>query len=354
MRARRSLNTFNLAFIDTMASGLGAVILLFMIIHHATEVRASQRNRAIAEQVSQIETEVLKKRQANKELAAALDATARRLRAARAQAEAMAQQLVADIRATGSGDEDRLAQLQQELRSTQAKIDALRAQQREEGASVRARAGEGRRQYLVGIRVRGNRVLILVDASASMLDETVVGVLRRRNMSEDEQRAAPKWRWAVDAADWLSTQLPATSQFQIYVFNTSAHAVLAGTDGQWLPVGDGSKPGEAIAALRDSVPGQGTSLRNAFAEIARLSPRPDNIYIITDGLPTIGSKPTTGTIGSGERLSLFFQAIRELPSGIPVHTILLPMEGDPEAANAWWQLAYASHGSLLTPSRDWP
>jgi len=30
------------------------------------------------------------------------------------------------------------------------------------------------------------------------------------------------------------------------------------------------------------------------------------------------------------------------------------MEGDPLAASAYWQLALASRGSLISPSRDWP
>src|SRR3546814_4590621 len=56
------------------------------------------------------------------------------------------------------------------------------------------RAGEGTRQYLAGMQVKGKRVLILMDTSASMLDETVVGVIRRRNMDIATQRASPKWR----------------------------------------------------------------------------------------------------------------------------------------------------------------
>ena len=33
--------------------------------------------------------------------------------------------------------------------------------------------GEGKRQYLTGLKLGGDRTLILVDASASMLDETM-------------------------------------------------------------------------------------------------------------------------------------------------------------------------------------
>ena len=44
----------------------------------------------------------------------------------------------------------------------------------------------------------------------------------------------------------------------------------------------------------------------------------------------------------------------ELPGGIPVNTILFPMEGDPAAALAFWQLTTKSRGSMISPSRDWP
>jgi hypothetical protein len=46
--------------------------------------------------------------------------------------------------------------------------------------------------------------------------------------------------------------------------------------------------------------------------------------------------------------------VRQLPGKVPVNIILAPMEGDPMAAAEFWQLAMATRGSLLMPSRDWP
>ena len=43
-----------------------------------------------------------------------------------------------------------------------------------------------------------------------------------------------------------------------------------------------------------------------------------------------------------------------LPAGIPVNTLLLPMEGDAYAAAAFWRLAVDTGGSFITPARDWP
>ena len=53
-------------------------------------------------------------------------------------------------------------------------------------------------------------------------------------------------------------------------------------------------------------------------------------------------------------MKYYNQAIDRLPNGIPVNVILAPMEGDPFAASAFWQLAQATRGAFLAPSRDWP
>ena len=95
-----------------------------------------------------------------------------------------------------------LADADKETLSRREAIERLKAdlksleegKRRLEGASQRYRArparacaassAPGDRQYLTGLRVGGERILLLVDVSASMLDETVVNVLRMRNMSE--------------------------------------------------------------------------------------------------------------------------------------------------------------------------
>ena len=108
-------------------------------------------------------------------------------------------------------------------------------------------------------------------------------------------------------------------------------------------------------ALRQLAPEGGTSLYHAFSAAKALNPPPDNILLITDGLPTQGrSKPVATTVTADKRLDHFEQAVKLLDGKIPVNTILLPMEGDAWAAAAFWQLAINSEGSFMTPSRDWP
>jgi len=110
-----------------------------------------------------------------------------------------------------------------------------------------------------------------------------------------------------------------------------------------------------IDRLQKLVPAEGTSLANAFEVASRMTPPPDNIYLITDGLPTQGAAPGGSARVSGrDRQKLFNQALDKLPRGIPVNVILAPMEGDPMAASALWQLAVSTRGSFLAPARDWP
>ena len=77
--------------------------------------------------------------------------------------------------------------------------------------------------------------------------------------------------------------------------------------------------------------------------------------LLTDSLPTMGAgKSWRGKVSGKRRIAYFNDAIRRLPSGIPLNIILYPMEGDPLAAVFFWRLAAITKGSFFCPSRDWP
>ena len=83
--------------------------------------------------------------------------------------------------------------------------------------------------------------------------------------------------------------------------------------------------------------------------------KPDNLFLLTDGLPTQGKDPPGSAMVSGEqRRRNFLSAVEQIPVGIPFNVVLYPMEGDPEAAAMFWQLAMATQGAFIAPSRDWP
>ena len=93
----------------------------------------------------------------------------------------------------------------------------------------------------------------------------------------------------------------------------------------------------------------------AFAVASSLSPRPDNIILLVDGMPTMDSESTDKrVVGAVERGNIFRRAVRELPGGVPINVMLFPMEGDFDAPISFWSLALTTRGSFLTVSRDWP
>jgi hypothetical protein len=220
-------------------------------------------------------------------------------------------------------------------------------------ASFRDNGGD--RRYLTGVRLHGQRVLILVDVSASMLHEDLASILRLRNATDDEKRAASKWRRVIDTVSWLTTQIPPGSEFQIYTFNTGAQPLLPDLAGKWIDGGDAPTLVRELANLQTIVPAGGTSLYNAFAAARTISPGPDQIVLITDGLPTQGHTAAPRKyVDADARMRLFDEALGQLPHAVPVDSILLPMNGDLQAAHRFWNLARETHGTLLMPSKDWP
>jgi len=138
-------------------------------------------------------------------------------------------------------------------------------------------------------------------------------------------------------------------------FSNDVEPVLEGTDNRWLEVADRDQLNAAIENTKTIVPNNGTNLERVFRMAAQMTPPPDNIFLITDGLPTLsGDGNGSGLVTPGRRMELFEDAVEQLPEGIPVNIILMPLEGDPSAAAAYWQLAQFSQGSFLTPSKDWP
>jgi hypothetical protein len=363
MRRRRT-EVFGLSFLDCICCGFGATVLIYMILNSGQDRRAQDVLGPLRAETNRLEEQVLEG-QAN---LVELRNTLERIRQEEAVARGLSTRLIEVVRQSreelATFERETIAQrehvnkLQADLRSLEEGSKRLSggAQSREvPGDKVRAFVGDGDRQYLTGLKVGGQRILLLVDASASMLADNVVNAVRRRLLPEADRVRADKWRRAVRAADWLTTQLPRDASFQIYVFDTEVRPLLPGTEGTWLPARDRKSLESAVLRLRGTAPQGGTSLEAAFAAASALRPHPDNILLFTDGLPTQGRTPPRGrTISGKDRLKLFARAVEALPPGVPVNTLLFPMEGDPMAAPAFWKLAVATRGSLLTPSRDWP
>ena len=362
--ARRKVSPFSLSFLDIMFCGFGAVVLLVLVLNHDTVKSRKEVFTDLRAEAVRLEKEVLIGERNLVEARNSLQATEAEIVLMQGQSERVidtTRELEIEI-ATMSNETlasvEHVNQLTTDLKTLdeeQKRLGAAVEADREAGEKIREFKGEGDRQYLTGLKMGGKRVLILVDASASMLDETIINVIRRRNLDAASRISAPKWQRTLKTTQWLVSNLPNNTKFQIYRFNTRAKATLSGSDGTWLDTSKREDVEGAVNALLTVAPEGGTSLYHAFSAAKELSPQPDNILLVTDGLPTQGrAKPKSTTVSADKRLDHFEQAARVLDGKIPVNTILMPMEGDAWAAAAFWALAINSEGSFMTPSRDWP
>ncbi len=362
-RRRRSSELFSMSFLDCMCCGFGAVILFFMIINSHSDLTTDQ-SMALQAETNKLEIEVLEGR---KNLALARTSI-QKLETEEEEAKdqiSIIKALIAELQAElAKYDKDTLAKiediekLQSDIKSLEEEVRRLMAAKKDQdalGEQIRSFKGDGDRQYLTGLKLGGERTLILVDRSASMLHETIINIIRRKNLPESEQLLSRKWRQVVASVDWLSTQFKAESQYQIYMFNNTAEPVIKGTEGLWLTAGDGNQLDEARQRLRRTVPKNGTNMHAAFQVIRDMNPRPDNVIILVDSMPTMDAPTSSKTvIGGGERLNLFSSAVDLIPTGIPINIMLYPMEGDSQASVSFWALALRTRGSFISVSRDWP
>ena len=361
---RKRLNVFSLSFLDIITCGLGAIILLFVLVNAKSAAQRDTVSSDLRAETNRMENQVLEGKKNLIQIRNVLEETRVELTKTQGLSRRLIELITKKEIELADSDKDTLAtkthvnRLKADLKSLEEDVKRLRAGAKAQdalGTKLRPFPGHGDRQYLTDLKMGGRRIMILVDSSASMLADTVVGVIRQRNRRVKERLKSRKWQQAVKTIDWLMSQLPATSKFQVYTFNETAGPLIGNSGGTWLNAGDVDKLNQTVASIHKLVPQKGTSLLNAFKAIEEMKPAPDNLFLLVDSLPTMGAKKPWGKRVSGKkRLSLFQDAIRRLPSRVPVNIILYPMEGDPFAASAFWKLAKDTRGSFFSPSKDWP
>ncbi len=347
-----------------MFCGFGAVVLLVMLLHGETLQRREEKQQDLKAELARVNLQLDFARNHLAEQQAEMENIANAKSALQSEEEALRNRMreqsqsAADSSLAARERARAIAALQREraqLEASKKQRELELAQQSKQGGSLIGFDGDGRRQYLTGLKLGGERTLILIDRSASMLDETIVNIVRRKLMSKALRQDAPKWQRTLRTLHWLIANLQPNKRFQVYAFNTEAQPVIEGTAGQWLSTSDPGRLSATLTAIRKLAPEHGTSLHNAFDVIRRLTPRPDSVLLLTDGLPTQGKKVASAASITGEkRLSLFADAVTRLLPGVPINTLLFPIEGDPAAAAAYWALAIQTDGAFITPSRDWP
>jgi uncharacterized coiled-coil protein SlyX len=361
-KRRTAFNPMSLAFLDVMSCGFGAVVLIFLIMDHRASEQVVTSDTALLsevqllqDEISQGEENLLRIRNTRDEVSLEVVTAQGLADRIQKQVDDFLQQLAA-MENTTIASEESVEALRSDIHTLEQELEKLQASAiAETGADARAFLGDGDRQYLSGMFLGGNRVMILLDSSASMVDETLVNIIRTRNMSDESRRGSGKWQRAIRTTEWISSQMPLGSQYQLFTFNTEVTPALVGTQGRWLEVADRAQLNSALAEVKKIVPQNGTNLSEVFRAAAAMSPPPDNIYLITDGLPTLSNeRPSNALVTPSNRLELFDDAVDYLPRRVPVNIILLPLEGDPNASAVYWELAIKTRGSFLSPARDWP
>ena len=358
-KKRSNFNPLNLSFLDIMSCGLGAVILIFLILRHG-ESNSPEENSRILDDIemakaSMHETKIKISNESQKIIN--LKNTIQTIKNERVT---LKQTILNET-----------SLKERSLKQNKAIGTALKDLESEKPDIVEVK-GEGERQYLTGLKVEGKRILLILDSSASMLDESIINIIQKSFLSDQVKEASDKWVRAKKILKWLVARLPLESQFSILTFN---ERVKSHTQYSWLSATDG--PGTQIS-LNDAfkeIPQKGTNLEKALVIAAEMNPKPDSVYLITDGLPTkgepikginkeklnkcfrIGSKKNpVRNISSECRLELFKKALRAYvkDTNIKTSVILLPIEGDPKAAASFWALSNRTKGTLISPSQDWP
>lgn len=359
MTKKRQFTTFSLSFLDIMSCGFGAVILVFLIIKHDVDTVVDAQNITLKAEVNLLEEEIL---EGDKNLVK-LKNTISTLDQTLVETSGLARRINDEIDAINNkvtqldipDDDQQLLDLKNKIKTLMLEKEKLEDEQAK-GNDARDFSGQGNRQYLTGLKLSGARTLILIDTSASMLDNSIVNIIRKKYMPDEAKRASSKWTRAILAVEWLIAKFPVQSQYQIYAFNTDVSAAFKDSIHKWHYISDKETLNSSIKNLRTTTPTGGTNLEKAFQVVNYLDPLPDNILLITDGLPTQSSTTdkNSTTITGPQREALFEKAVNSLPEGIPVNVLLWPMEGDPMAASAFWKLAQYTSGSFMSPSQDWP
>jgi hypothetical protein len=356
LRPHRKTEGFNLAFLDIMACGLGAVVLVFMLVKHNVvqpDVEAESLDRDVqllVEQKRNLEEDLSQLKSVSTSNRSVVDALQGRL--------AKLETLLAQEKTKVSEKKVQLTALKKDISSRPIKPVANR-----EDSITDDRGGE--EEYLIGLKVEGRRILVLVDSSASMTDEKLLDIIKRKIDSDGQKKQGPKWLRTKKIVRWIIARAPNSSSLSVIYFNESVQPT---GSGRWVSPGDVSAIQGLYKELDKIVPEGGTNLQKGLKAVSRN--RPTDLYLITDGLPTLGDSRYTSlnpfvdcnsllgkseTISGECRVKLFRQTIKESsPQGVKTHVILLPIEGDPEAVNEYWSWAALTGGLVISPAVNWP
>ena len=332
---RKPMGGGAVAFIDVMACGLGAVVLLLVIVDFNIVEIIPQLTKPVAMSTPELP----------RMSGVAIEA---RLRSLQSKNDQLAES-IANLTT---------ALVEQEVTRDTLKVSIEKPVDPPVMDPTTNKSGQ-----LIGLQVNGRSIIILLDISGSMYssllaDNVVYAVSPSKTLSDK----SAKWSQGKRIAQWLIDVAPENANIKLATFAESVKELSGG----WKKKQDlGSRAQSLLAAL---VPQGGTDLQLAFAWLAKNASQGTQAFLITDGLPTkLSSQGLVSRIFStcagdpkgfvsGEcRQQIFARSVTTLSQiGVELNVILLPSEGDPSAAPLYWALAKSKGGVVFSPELSWP
>lgn len=327
---RRNTNSFNLSFIDIISCGLGAVVLLLILIKDSpffVEQEIKDIEQALPDN-SDLQFVVEKFKNDNDELS--------------------------ELISTKKID---LSELDKKITEELKNKNLL---QKEISSLIVSNDEEENKNFLSSCKLDRDKTLVLLDSSASMLDYNFVDILKAKASSEEIKQQSDKFNTAKRILEWLIQQ--AEDEVRIDVATFSSRGIFL-SDGLKFKKDIINNP-DYLKKISKIIPNGETNLYKAFEDLNLENYR--SIFFITDGLPTSGNGSisqnirgcNTGSLVSSDcREGYFTNALSYLNkknSRIQINTILMYLEGDPRASLRFSKESWRNRGCFITIPRIWP
>ncbi|APE07126.1 MAG: VWA domain-containing protein [Alteromonas sp.] len=350
-KVRKATDGFNLAFLDVMACGLGAVILIFILVDfNAFTPMPTDEKEKLEQELAAAESEQQKLKKSIDEVndKIALE-SAKQDDAEQAQEDSSQNQskLLQDM----STEMAVVADLENQLAALSKEV--------EKSANIQMQ-GTGEQNYITGMKIEGRDIGFLIDRSASMMGDTLLDVLSKLALSDSQKVSTDKWVRTKRVAQWMLARVPQESRLTVVTFSDTAKPLGIRN------VNSAKVSGSINAIVKDLgavVPAGGTNLQEGLAVLFNANPNISDVYIVTDGLPTLGEGlplscrnliSSKKSISSDCRRTLFVESVKRAKKGVSYNVILLPIEGDPYASPMYWEWTRVTSGTFLAPAPEWP
>ena len=329
-----------------MACGLGAVALMFVFIKESTfsplDIDFSSEINEINETINQLDDDIIDKEN--------------KLTVVMAEISKSEKLIILTSIKTNVVDES-IKQLSSKNIKLTSVLTKLESKSETKYQPIK-------KEYISGCNVTGNKIIFLLDTSKSMLGKEVIDIISLSLQSDKVKNNSSKWVTGKKTIRWLIDNTPETSKILIAGFNTKvAYDV---SPGEWTQINERTSIEKQLINLFSNPPNKGTNLQNTIKGLSEWEDV-NSIYLITDSLPTQANRrknaPTKSRCFNADYITgncrikffqQFAQELKKLSPNVKLNTILLPMNGDPEAPYYFSDLSTSTGGCFMTPSKNWP